>query len=167
MANTYLDELVEYTTKALQKIGTNEKIVQLLTNNPEIDMNSDEADEVFDKYLFDYGYVDGTTEETAAYICVEAEVVQSPTPTMQNMLLYVTVICHKEFMKINPSKFKGLIGNRRENLTRFVDEVLNGSEAFGLGKLKFQSARVVPAPTGFAARELTYQVPDFKKKELK
>ena len=130
-------------------------------------MESEDADEVFEKFLFDYIYVDGTTTEAAAYICVEAETAKSPTPTMQNMKLYVTVICHKQFMKVDATKFKGMIGNRRDNLVRYVDKLLNGSDIFGIGALTLENAHTVAAPTGFAARELTYTVPDFRNKKVR
>lgn len=165
MADTFLDELVEYPVKALHEIGTDPTVVQLLTDNPQVSMDSEEADEVFEKFLFDYGYVDGTTSETSAYICVEAEVTKSPTDTMQTMKLYVTVICHKQFMRVDTTKFKGMIGNRRDNLVRYTDKLLNGSDIFGIGRLKLISARTVPAPTGFSAREMTYIVPDFRNKK--
>ena len=152
--------------KALQAIGTDETVVALLANNPNIDMQSDEADEVFDKYLFDYGYVDNTTTETGAYICAEAELISNDSPTIENMRLYITVICHKQFMKIDPSKFKGMIGNRRENLSRYVDKLLNGSTIFGIGKLTLESSRVASAPAGFCARELTYYIPDFRTRSV-
>lgn len=164
MDKTFLDALVEYPVKALQKIGTDQTVVSLLTNNPSIDMESDEADEVFEKYLFDYGYVDSTTTEAVAYVCVEAELANIPTATIKDMRLYVRVVCHKEFMDIDPAKFKGMIGNRRDNIARYVDNLLNGSDVFGIGKLDLKSCRVAPAPTGFAARELAYQVADFKDK---
>ncbi len=166
MANTFLDELVEYPVKALHSIGTDPTVVQLLTDNPNIDMESSEADKVFDEFLFDYIYVDGTTTEAAAYICVEAEVAKLPTPTMQNMKLYVTVFCHKQFMKVDATKFKGMMGNRRDNLVRYVDKLLNGSDIFGIGALTLENAHTVAAPTGFSARELTYTVPDIRQKRV-
>ena len=164
MVNTLLDALVEYPAKAIQKIGTDQTVVSLLTNDPAIDMESDEADEVFEKYIFDYEYVDSTTSEAAAYICVEADLANIPTATIKDMRLYVRVVCHKNFMGIDPAKFKGIIGNRRDNLTRYVDSLLNGSDVFGIGKLHLLSCRAAPAPTGFAARELAYKVADFKDK---
>ena len=167
MANTFLDELVEYPVKALHCIGTDPTVVKLLTDNPDIDIESEDADEVFEKFLFDYIYVDGTTTEAAAYICVEAETGKSPTPTMQNMKLYVTVMCHKQFMKVDATKFKGMIGNRRDNLVRYVDKLLNGSDVFGIGALKLENAHTVAAPTGFTARELTYTVPNIRPKQVR
>lgn len=164
MDKTYLDELVEYPVKALHTIGSIPEVVQLLTDNPSIDMDSDEADDVYDKYLFDYGYVDNSTEEAAAYICVEAECTGASSFSIKDMRLYVTVYCHKRFMDINVSKFPGIVGSRRDNLIRFVDNELNGSDIFGIGALQLASARVIPAPTGFTARELTYVVPDFSRR---
>ena len=162
MANAILDALVDYPAKALQKIGTDATIVKLLTNNPNIDMDSDEADAVFDRYLFDYEYVDDTTDEAAAYICVETELARVPTPTIKDMKIYVKIVCHKRFMEIDPSKFKATIGNRRDNLSRYVDKLLSGSDIFGIGALTLDYARIVSAPTGFTARELGYSISDFK-----
>ena len=161
MDKTFLEELVEYPAIAIQKIGTDESIVKLLTNNPDVDMNSEEADGVFENNIFDYDYVDDTINEASAYICVESDVVKIPNSTVKNMRLYVTVKCHKKFMKIDISKFKGIIGNRRDNLSMQVDRVLNGSDLFGIGQLQLESVRVISAPAGFTARELTYKMPEF------
>lgn len=164
---TFLDDLVEFPVKALHRIGIDRTIVSLLTDNENIDMDSEEADSIFDKYLFDYEYVDNTTTEAAAYICVETETTKSSTNTMNDMYLYVTIICHKQFMKIDSSRFKGLIGNRRDNLVRYVDEVLNSSDNYGVGALTLQSVRTATAPAGFSARELTYTIPAFRDKKDK
>lgn len=161
MAKTFIDELVEAPVKVLQRIGTDETIVQLLTNDPKIDMSSDAADEVFERYLFDYAYVDETTDEAEAYICAEVEIPRVPSPTFRDVVLYVTVLCHKRYMSIDTSKFKGMIGNRRENLVRYIDRVISGADLFGVGQLALTSITTVPAPSGFTARELVYQVPNF------
>lgn len=157
-----MDELVEYPAKAIQKIGTSKKIVSLLTDNEAVDMDSDEADEVFDKYLFDYGYVDNTTTEARAFVCVEAELMKAPTPTIHDLHLFVTIICHKEYMKLDPKRFIGIIGNRKDNLVREIDKMLNGSDIFGIGVLTLDSVKTVSSPTGFTAREITYSISDFR-----
>lgn len=166
MAKTYIDEVVEFPAKAVQKIGTSQKILALLTNNPEIEVDSEEADGVFDRYIFDYGYVDDTTVDASAYICVEVEMSKSISTTMQSISLYVTVVCHKNYMSINPKTFPSTIGNRRDNLVRYIDKELNGSDLFGVGRLTMLSVKTVAAPAGFSAREITYQVPDFLEKDI-
>lgn len=127
-------------------------------------MDSEEAYSVYDKYIFDYGYVDGTTDSTEAYICVESEINRVSSPTMQDLRVFVTVICHKGYMSLDPATFTGVLGNRRDNLVRYIDKVLNDSEVFGIGKLTLDSIRTVSAPNGFSAREITYRIADFKDK---
>lgn len=166
MDKSMIDQLVEYPAKAIHKIGTDKTVAALLTNDPDIDMSSDEADDIFDKYLYDYGYVDDSATESRAYICVEAEATKSITSAVQNVKLYVTVVCHKRFMSIDPAKFPGMIGNRRDNIVRYADRLLNGSDIFGIGKLQLESVKTMSAPVGYTARELTYRVADFKSKSF-
>lgn len=165
MDELLINELVEYPAKALQKIGTDKTVVGLLLDDPDVDMDSDEADEVFDQYLFDYLYVDNTTTEARAYVCVETELFKTPSPTIQDFHVYVTIICHKRFMKMDASKFTGMIGNRRDNIARAVNKLLDGSEAFGIGALVLESVKTIGSPPGFTVRELTYRVADFVKKK--
>lgn len=164
MYKTNLDEIVEYPLKAIQKIGTDPTVAGLILNENLDTVTDDIADEILTENIFDYGYVDGVTTEATAYIFVEAEVARQPGATTKNMNLYVRVLCHKQFMKIDPTKFTGITGNRRDNLVRYIDALLEGSDIFGIGALKLQSVSTVAAPTGFAAREMTYSVPDFQKK---
>lgn len=162
MARTYLDELVEYPAKILSRLGTNKAIVSLLLDDWDVDLDSDEADSVFDKYLFDYLYIDSTSTESEAYICVEAELNRNNSATIQDFRLYVTVVCHKGYMALDPERCKGMIGNRRDNLVRAIDLVLNGSSLVGIGSLTLMSVKTVPSPAGFTTRELTYKVSDFR-----
>ena len=82
------------------------------------------------------------------------------------MKLYVTVVCHKHFMSIDPAKFPGMIGNRRDNIVRYADRLLSRSDIFGIGALKLESIKTMSAPVGYTARELTYSVSDFKSKSF-
>jgi len=162
---TFLDPVIDYPALALRAIGTNETVAKLLTNNPNLDMESDEADDVFDKYLYDYAYVDDTTTESEAYICAEVEVSIPKGANKQsffNSVLYITIVCHRNYMKLDPTLFPGIGGNRRDNLVRFCDDVINGSDLFGVGKLTLKSVRSLSAPVGFSIRELVYEVPSFK-----
>lgn len=166
MAKTFLDTLTEFPAIALKSIGSDKEVVALLLDNPTVNMDSEEADSVYQKFLFDYDYVDQTCTEAAAYICVEAELAKVSSSTIDGMNLYVTIRCHKKFMKLNKKKFKSVFGNRKDNLARRVDAVLNGSDLFGIGSLQLTSARTVASPAGFSSRELSYRVPTFKVTEL-
>lgn len=164
MAKTYLDELVEYPAKVIRKIGTDPTVISLLLNDPNVDMDSDAADDAFDKYIFDYEYVDNSAVEAGCYICVEDEMIKASSPTIQDYRLYITVVCHKEFMKLDPAKFPGMLGNRRDNVVRYVDVLIDNTDLVGIGRLTLTSVKTIAAPTGFSARELIYNVSDFKNK---
>lgn len=166
LANSNIDAMVNYTENIIHLIGSDETILRYLSNNPALEADSDEADDTIDRYIFNYDYVDGTTVETAAYICVETEMVNAVSPTMQSYKLFVKVVCHKEFMKIDPSLFPGVMGNRRDVLLTWIDKLLNKNSSFGIGKLILDRAVSVNAPNNFSARELTYSIPDFSDRKL-
>jgi len=50
--------------------------------------------------------------------------------------------------------FPGVVGNRRENLARHIDSVLNFSDIFGIGELSLHSIKTGNLTTGFTVKEL-------------
>ena len=85
---------------------------------------------------------------------------------IKNTKVYVTVACHKGYMPLDKKKFKGVIGNRRDNLVRYIDKVLNNSMFLGIGTLKLKSVATLQPINGFTVREITYEVPDFNIVEI-
>lgn len=163
MVNTHLDQIVEYPAKVMNVISQSNECVGLLVNKSFGDVNEDDIDIALDKYITNYEYVDNTVQEACAFIWVEAEVDRVENQQIKDMKLYVTVACHKEFMKLKSSVFKGVIGNRRDNLTRFIDNLLNGAIIMGIGSLKLESVRTRTPINNFTMRELCYSIPDFNK----
>lgn len=161
MAKTYLDQLVEYPAKIIKTISEDKYCVGLLLNKPFEETTENDYDKALENYIFDYQYVDDTTQESAAYIWVDADVSHVDNMRIKGMRVYVTVACHKSFMKLDSGKFKGVIGNRKDNLVRYVDRLLNGKNLFGIGVLKLESVRVISPINGFTLREITYSIPDF------
>lgn len=161
MAKTHLDQLVDYPAKILQKISADKTCVGLLLNKKLEAVTEDDFDIALDEHLFDYEYVDDTVKETSAYIWVEADVPNVDNFSVKNMRIFVTIACHKKFMKLNAKEFLGIAGNRRDNLVRYVDKLLNGGEFLGIGKLSLESVHTVTTAAGFTAREISYVIPDF------
>lgn len=165
MDKTYLDELIDYPAQALQLIDNNKECLALLLDKNVKEITEDDTDEAF-KYMFDYEYVDNTTTQASAYIWVEAEVTQVSSKHIKDLRLYVTVACHKNFMKLKPSIISGIGGNRRDNLVRYIDKILNGNDLFGIGKLVLENVKTYSSSNSqFTMRELSYKVPDFNIKE--
>ena len=136
----------------IQKSG--EFVINLVTE--------DDVDDAFDRFIYDYSYVDDTITESAAFICVEAEVPYVQNRQIKNMRIYVTVACHKRFMEIDTDIIGGTAGNRRDNLIRYIDKELNDSDIFGIGRLSLKSVKTLSSTNqDFSVRELCYDVPDF------
>lgn len=155
-----IDELIDYTYRARQSIINNQEIMALLSDNPNIDIEDDEADEIAQR-VKDHDYVDETCLTANAYVIIESEILNLDTDTMKAMGLYIQVICSKRFMDLNPKLFPGVKGNRRDNIARLINNVLGDSDAFGVGELKLTSASITSVPTGYTSRLLTYKVPSF------
>lgn len=166
MAKTYLDQIVEYPSKVILRIAEDKHCAGLIVNKAFDEVEEDDIDKVMETNIKDYQYIDETSQEVAAYIWVEMEVNRVDNKTIKGIRLYVTIACHKNYMALNRKTFKGVIGNRRDNLVRYVDKVLNNSEFIGIGKLKLNSVKTVTPISGFAIRQITYEVPDFNIVEI-
>lgn len=160
---TYVDQIIEYKEKVLTALSQSQEIMALLADNPEIDLESEEAEKVIEKCLWDYQYVDETTQSAGAYIMVEAAKTGDNGGTLQEFALYVEIVASTEFVPLNHKKFLGMNGNRLDNIAKFVDAVLSGSRDFGIGRLKPKDIRPVSVPKMFRAIMLTYEPVDFSR----
>lgn len=166
MAKTYLDQIVEYPAKVILRIAEDKSCTGLLVNKAFSDVTEDDIDTAMDDFIKDYQYIDETTQTVAAYIWVEMEVNRVDNRTVKGIRLYVTVACHKNYMNLNRQVFRGVLGNRRDNLVRYVDKVLNNSEFLGIGALKLHSVKTMTPINGFTIREIAYEIPDFNIVEI-
>lgn len=167
MAKTYLDQLVEYPAKVLKRISEDKYCLGLLLNKSFNDIAEEDSDKALDELLFDYQYIDDTTQESAAYVWVEIDVDHVMNKQIKGVRLYVTIACHKGYMKLKGSTFRGVMGNRRDNLVRYIDKLLNDTMGVGgIGTLSLQSVRTLSPINGFTLREITYTIPDFNIVEL-
>lgn len=166
MAKTYLDQIVDYPAKAIQKIASDPCCVGLIVNKKFTKVTEDDMDSVISNNLFDYQYVDDTTQTTSAYVWAEMEVNSVQNKHIKGARLYITVACHKQYMPLKASTFTGVTGNRRDNIVRYADRLLNGSDIFGIGALSLVNMRTLSPIGNFVLRELTYAVPDFNIVEL-
>jgi len=160
---TYTDELVNYPLTALLKIADSKECVGLLLNKNPNSITDEDIDFACDNKMFDYSFVNSTTQEVTAYIFVEADVYRVKNRQIKNLALYVTIACHKNFMRLDPTIFSGVAGNRRENLARHIDSVLNFSDLFGIGELQLHSIKTGNLGNGFTLKELEYRIPDFNR----
>lgn len=155
---SHIDEIIDYKKEVIETLGRSQAVVGLILDDIDIDMESDTAYSVYDNNLFNYNYVDDTQTLASALIMVEVEIPRVPTSGIKDVILYVQIVVNKGFMQL---KYGNVKGNRRDNLARQVDLLLNNSKNFGIGKLNLESVGIAGVPDGYTSTMLTYSVPNF------
>ena len=167
MANpTYLDELIEYKDRVVRTLAASQSVVGLLLNDPAIDMDCDAAYEVIGRNIYDFDYVDKTVERDDAYIMIDTELMAASSGSMNRWYLYVQIVCAKPYNKLSGKVFKGVKGNRRDNLAREVDLLLNGQTGYGIGRLDLIGAAPAQVPDTFTSILLTYEIHEFRQERM-
>lgn len=164
---TYLDELINYKENVIAALAGSQSVMGLLANKPNLDLESSEAEELLERNIFDYDYIDGSLERHDAYIMVDDELIQPTSGTFNKWYLYVQIVCAKAFNDIDKKIFRGVKGNRRDNLAREIDMLLNGSRDYGVGKLALLSVSPATVPDKFTSLLLTYEIRDFRGERVK
>lgn len=164
---TYVDQIIDYKENVIRALGQCPEIVALMLDDPNVDLESDAARSVFNKYLWDYQYVDDTVQEAGVYIMVEAAQTGNNGNTISDYSLFVEVSVSKSFIDLDHSKFVGMNGNRLDNVVRFVDKVLQGSRDYGIGELHVNDIRPVSTVKQFRSVLLTFNPVDFGRHKAK
>lgn len=159
---TYLDELIDYPKTVILKLLKQQMILDLLANKRNADIEDMEDDKGKWKYFFDYEYIPGTTQEVKAAFCVDTDIVSVANKSIKRLELYVSCFCSQAFMSLDSKMFKGLGGNRMNNLIRYADLSLRESRDFGIGQLELKNVRTMTSGNSdFAKKTLVYAMPDF------
>ena len=159
---TYLDELINYKAKIINTLGSSQEVMGLIADDPNIDLNSEEADRILTDNIKDFNYLSDTTQKASAFILVDVEIPKISSGTIKDMVAYVQVVVNKDYMKLGDA-FKGVKGNRKDNLVRQVDLLLNGQRGYGISRLDLEQVTVVSVPDTYTSTLLTYEVVDFNR----
>ncbi len=160
-SKTYIDELIDYKNKIVRKLGNSQEVIGLILNDPNIDLDSDEALAVVGKDILDHSYCEDTLIDVRALIFVEASVIKSTSTEMRRDEIDVHIIVDRHYMPLDPKLFKGVRGNRRDNLARQINQLLQESNDFGVGLLTLISCTPFVVPKGYSGLLLTYRTNDF------
>lgn len=166
MAISHIDQLVDYNQLVVNRILSSQNVMGLIANDPSLDLDSDAAAE-WEDHVFDHAWVDDTVQEAGAFITVDVDIPEMSSGTIKQMRVYIEILVSKNYMKLSPSRFKGCKGNRRDNIVRQVDLLVNGSYDFGIGRLDLKNIRTVTTANKFAGKLLTYEVSDFARDRSK
>ena len=147
-----LEELFDYKNQLIKEICSNERIVKLVTNNPNAAVPN--HDMPYDQ-VFPFERVPDTETDGRTFICLDVDIVSVPNSTYYIPVLYVWIFTHESNYRMSEG------GVLVDALSAEVNKMLNGSRYYGLGKLKLDSVdRFVPI-NKFQGRVLTYYAADF------
>lgn len=157
---SHIDELIDYNQLVVNRILSSQEVMAFISNNPTINIDGPEMEE-WEEHVIDHAWVDETVQEAGAFVTVDVDIPDVMNGTIKDMRVYVQVLVSKNYMKLSPSLFKGCKGNRRDNIVRHIDLLINGSRDFGIGRLDLTNVRTVNVANKFAAKLMTYEVADF------
>lgn len=159
---THLDDLINFSSTVISVLAQSPEIVGLMVDKAPEDVTEEDMDRAR-QFMYDFDYIDETVQSAGSFIMVDADMVALPTDTVMDMEIYVQVAVSKTVMELDGKIFKGVRGNRRDNLARQIDLALRGSRDYGIGPLQLVSARTANVPSAFTSKMLTYRSPDFAK----
>lgn len=160
---THIDDLIDFSSDVINKLINSKEVVGLIVDKNDPDLFGEDGENARD-HMFDYDYIDETVLQAGAYIMVDVDMTEASSGSINDLEIYVQIVVSKKYMNLDPKKFAGIKGNRRDNLARQVDLLLNGSRDFGVGRLQLASARTASVPQAFTSKMLVYRIPDFSKK---
>lgn len=158
---TPLDELNEYKHEVMKAITSSQKVLGLMADDPDIDMDSSEVYDLIDHNFYDYSFSDSTFQEDRVVVFVEAVMQRRPSVAFKGMKVMVQIICNKGYVKLDGKKFKGVLGNRRDNLACEIANTLEGSDEFGIGDLQLTLCEPLSVPDGFTGVGLEFDDVNF------
>lgn len=157
---THLDPLIDYKEDIIDMITSDQTIMGLVFDDPNIDMDGDDVFNVRKTNIFDHSYSDNTVQTDKVLILVETGLISVVSKEVNTFEVQIQVICARNYMPLDHSKFKGLRGNRRDNVLRFIAQQLYDAR-LGIGALRLVDVGPVDVPRGFTSMRMTFHSSDF------
>ena len=160
--NTPLDEIIDYKDTAIKKMLASQDIMSFIFDIPNIDMEGDAVYNAREENFFDYGVNPDTIQTDKVSIFVQSSMINRPNANFKGMAVTISIVCNVGYINLDKKKFKGIKGNRIDNIARQIVVALDDDDQeFGIGELTLTQCRPVNVPKGYTAVELAYEVDDF------
>jgi len=159
---THIDQLIDYKEDIIDQMVSSKELMGLVFDDPDIDLDSDQVFNIRDTHLFDHSYSDDTVQTDGVIILVETDMLGVLSKEVNTFGVIIQVIVARNYMKLDTKRFKGLRGNRRDNVVRSIDMLLHGGRP-GLGVLKLTDVGPVDVPRGFTSVRMVYTTDDFSR----
>jgi hypothetical protein len=149
----FLQELASDKEKLLKFFLSDQTLVDLLTNKtgttlPSLGLRYE--------LVFPYHWLDSTITEEKSYLCFSVTVPRVQSPVIKDVTMKIWVFSHARIMRTDS-------GPRIDLLASAIDDIVNGSTAFGFGKVELKGTREITPAKDFYGFEITYEVQDFNR----
>ena len=163
MANkTHIDQLIDFKEDVIEMMMADKELMGLVFDDPDIDLDSDEVFNVRDTNIYDHSYSDETVQTDGVIILVETELVGILSKEINSFNIIIQVIVARNYMKLDTRRFKGLRGNRRDNVIRRIEMLLH-DKRLSLGRLSLIDCGPVDVPRGFTSVRMVLSCDDFSR----
>lgn len=163
MANkTHIDQLIDFKEDIIEMMMADKELMGLVFDDPDIDLDSDEVFNVRDTNIYDHSYSDETVQTDGVIILVETELIGVLSKEINSFNIIIQVIVARNYMKLDTRRFKGLRGNRRDNVIRRIEMLLH-DKRLSLGRLSLIDCGPVDVPRGFTSVRMVLSCDDFSR----
>ena len=163
MAQSVARDLAFVKSKVISRLLESDEFAKVMLRKE--DFTDNEKNDMEYKQIFDYPYVDGTQEEVMPFVCVET-VCRGTNRTIKSMDLYIWIFVHRDCMQMNKQHIKTYMGNRADVLMDIIERLLRGSNDLGIGNLSLLDIGYTIPQSKYFGRQIRYNIPDFKIKEV-
>ena len=159
MTDTILKSIRDYKYQAISQMRASKEVMGLILNNPDINMSSEETFLAQENSFIDHNFCDDTFQSDKVVIFVEGAMVRRPSDRFMMGELYIQIVCNKDYISLNTDVFKGVLGNRNDNLASLISGILdlNTDDAYGVGNLVLVECSPKQVPSGFSSLMLVFQ----------
>lgn len=149
----YLAELFDYKNRLVKDMLTDEEIIKLIDPNH---THRDPKDMVYDN-INPYEFYPETIEKGRVYVCCDVDVVEVSSKPLYELALYIWIFAHKSLLQLPGG------GVRTDALCNKIDEKINGSWFYGLGKLELEYVKRFAPMADYTGKVMRYRATDFNR----
>lgn len=149
----HLEEFFDYKNRFVKDILTTDDIVELIDPNH---MYRNPKDMVYDN-INPYEFYPETIEKGKVYVCCDVDIIEVGDKPLYSLALYVWIFAHKSVLQLPDG------GVRTDALCSKIDEKINGSWYYGLGKLELDYVKRFAPMADYTGKVMRYVAKDFNR----
>mgnify|MGYP006873003753 CR=1 FL=1 len=148
-----LEEFFDYKNRLVKDMLTDEEIVALIDPNQTY---ASPKDMVYDN-INPYEFYPEVIEKGKVYVCCDVDIIETGDKPLYDLALYIWTFCHKSLLKLPGG------GVRTDALCSKIDEKINGSWYYGLGKLELEYVKRFAPMADYTGKVMRYYARDFNR----